>query len=208
MFSLQWMKMKTVEIRNVIRIQLCTSKCEVSLSHPALSFLTFIIALLTLGFSDDGNLWGFIPNLPCSHSGIFPLISSLFYCYFSIPTKTFIWMVTTLLLKYWNIFCLAYIFHFLPQIIFVHLSCLGQTALQPRTCTRLLAHSSGRPCFFHSIQKFWFYLLWSCRQTFCGISSYFFILHPSVISVPPVLFFRPCPSCKTQKTAAAEERSG
>lgn len=55
-FSLQWMKMKTVEIQNVIRIQLCTSKCEISLSHPILSFLTFIIALPTLGFSDDGNL--------------------------------------------------------------------------------------------------------------------------------------------------------
>lgn len=33
------------------------------------------------------------------------------------------------------------------------------------------------PLLFPSYSKFWFYLLWSCRQTFCGISSYF-ILHP------------------------------
>lgn len=102
---------------------------------------------------------------------------------------------------------LLLIFHFLPQIILIHLSCLEQTSFQPRTCTHLLALSSGCPCFIHPILNFWFYLIWSCRQTSCGVSSCFFILYSSVTSASPVLFFHPCPSCKTQKTVAAEERS-
>lgn len=118
-FFIQEMKMKTTGIQNVIRIQLCTSECEISLSHPALSFLTFTIALLTLGIF---RWWQYLriyspfALLPFRH---FSVISFLFYCCFGVPTKTLVWMLTTPLLKYCNIFCLASIFHFLPQIIFV-----------------------------------------------------------------------------------------
>lgn len=119
--------------------------------------------------------------------------------------QNLVWMSITPVLKYWNIFCSASIFHFLPQIIFVHLSCLKQTSLQPCTCTHLLALSSGCPCFFHPILKFWFYLLWSWRQTSCGISSYFFICYQCFTSslFPPVAFMQ-----NSKKTSAAtEERS-
>lgn len=148
----------------------------------------------------------FEPHLHCSHPGLFLVISSLLYCYFSLPTKTLVQLLTTPLLIYCNVFCLASIFHFLPQIIFVPLSWFGETPSNHTHTHTLLAHTWGCPCFLHPIQKFCFYLLRPCKYIFIGISSYFFILHPSATSTSPVLFFHPCPSRKIEKTAEAKER--
>lgn len=88
--------------------------------------------------------------LPFRH---FSVISSLFYCYFRLPTKTLVWMLTVPLLKYWNIFCLPFIFHFLPQIIFTHLSCLGQTPLPPCTLHIPFGSLLRLPLLFPSYSK-------------------------------------------------------
>lgn len=162
MFNLQQSQMKNIALYLQVWNQSLPSYCVLPNLHHCLAHpRAFQITVF------------FEPHLHCSHPGLFLVISSLLYCYFSLPTKTLVQLLTPPLLIYCNVFCLASIFHLLPQIIFVPLSWFGETPLQPHTYTHTFGSLLGLSLLFASNSKV---LFLSFKALQIHIHWHFFLL--------------------------------